>query len=68
MAVETRPRNKFPVLFEESSSGYEVYALGRTLEEIRARMAKAMEMHLSSMREDNDQIPEPSRFELVGAV
>jgi len=31
-------------------------------------MAKAMEMHLASMREDGDQIPEPSHFELVEAV
>jgi len=27
-----------------------------------------MEMHLSSMREDGDPIPEPSHFELVEAV
>jgi hypothetical protein len=31
-------------------------------------MAKAMEMHLSSMRADGDPIPEPSHFELVEAV
>ncbi len=31
-------------------------------------MAKAMEMHLSSMRKDGDPIPEPSHLELLEAV
>lgn len=43
-------------------------ATGRTLEETRARVTKAMEMHLSAMRADGDEIPEPSHFELVEAV
>ncbi len=43
-------------------------ATGRTLEETRVRMVKAMEMHLSAMREDGDPIPEPSHFELVETV
>ncbi len=68
--------NKFLVLFEKSSTGYGAYApdlpgcvaTGRTLEETRTRMAKAMEMHLASMREEGDPIPEPSYFELVEAV
>ena len=68
--------NRFPVLFEKFSTGYGAYAPdlpgcvapGRTLEETRARMAKAMEMRLSSMREDGDPIPAPSHFELVEAV
>ena len=68
--------NKFPVHFEKSSTGYGAYApdlpgcvaTGRTLEETSARMAKAMEMHLHSMREDGDTIPEPSHFELLEAV
>ena len=68
--------NRFPVLFEKFSTGYGAYApdlpgcvaTGRTLEETRARMAKAMEMHLSSMRKDGDPIPAPSHFELVEAV
>ena len=62
--------NKFLVLFEKSTTGYGAYApdlpgcvaTGRTLEETRTRMAKAMEMHLSSMRADGDPIPEPSHF------
>ena len=68
--------NRFPVLLEKFSTGYRAHALdlpgcvatGRTLEEARARIAKAMEMHLSSMREDGDPIPEPSHFELVKAL
>ena len=65
--------NKFPVLFEKSSTGYGAYApdlpgcvaTGRTLEETKLRMAKALEMHLSAMREDGDPIPEPSHLELL---
>ena len=68
--------NKFPVLFEKSSTGCGAYApdlpgcvaTGRSLEETTARMAKAMEMHLALMREDGDPIPEPSHFELIGVV
>lgn len=68
--------NKFLVLFEKSTNGYGAYApdlpgcvaTGRTLEETRSRMAKALEMHLSTMRADGDEIPEPSHFELLEAV
>ncbi|MBN8734468.1 MAG: type II toxin-antitoxin system HicB family antitoxin [Acidobacteria bacterium] len=60
---------KFLVLFEESSTGYGAYAhdlpgcvaTGRTLDETRARMAKAMEMHLAWMREDGEPIVEADR-------
>ncbi|HEY3739211.1 MAG TPA: type II toxin-antitoxin system HicB family antitoxin [Bryobacteraceae bacterium] len=65
--------NKFVVLFEKSATGYGAYvpdlpgcvATGRTIEETRSRMAKALEMHLAAMRADGDPIPEPSHFELV---
>ena len=68
--------NKFPVLFEKSSTGYGAYApdlpgcvaTGRTLEETGKRMAKAIKMHLLSMRDYGVPIPEPSHFELVEAV
>ncbi|MBI4904359.1 MAG: type II toxin-antitoxin system HicB family antitoxin [Acidobacteria bacterium] len=68
--------NKFLVVFEKSGTGYGAYApdlpgcvaTGRTLEETRARMTKAMEMHLSAMRADGDEIPQPSHFELLEAV
>jgi predicted RNase H-like HicB family nuclease len=39
-------------------------ATGRTVEIVKQRMAKAMEMHLA-MRVDGDEIPEPSILELV---
>ena len=66
--------NQYVVLFEKSSTGYGAYApdlpgcvaTGRTLDETRQRMAQAIEMHLATMREDGDSIPEPSYFELVG--
>jgi predicted RNase H-like HicB family nuclease len=65
--------SKYLVLFEKSSTGYGAYApdlpgciaTGRTLQETRDRMTKAVEMHLSAMREDGDEIPQPSHFELV---
>ena len=61
------------VLFEKSETGYGAYApdlpgcvaTGRTLQETRDRMTRAIEMHLSAMREDGDVIPQPSHFELV---
>ena len=60
--------NKFLILFEKSTTGYGAYApdlpgcvaTGRTLEETRARMTKAMEMHLTAMREDGEPIPNPA--------
>ena len=66
-------KGKYVVLFEKSSNGYGAYApdlpgcvaVGRTLKVTRERMAKSIEMHLASMREDGDEIPEPSYFELV---
>jgi len=65
--------SKYLVLFEKSSTGYGAYApdlpgcvaTGRTLQETRDRMTKAVEMHLLAMRADGDEIPEPSHFELV---
>jgi predicted RNase H-like HicB family nuclease len=65
--------SKFLVLFEKSSTGYGAYvpdlpgcvAAGRTLEETKQRMAKALKMHLAAMRDDGDEIPEPSHFELL---
>ena len=65
--------SKYVVFYENSSTGYGAYApdlpgcvaTGRTLEETRERMTKAMDMHLAAMREDGDPIPEPSHFELL---
>jgi predicted RNase H-like HicB family nuclease len=60
--------SKYAVVFEKSRNGYGAYApdlpgciaTGKTLEQTRARMQKAIELHLKSMREDGDPIPEPS--------
>jgi len=65
--------SRYIVLYEKSTTGYGAYApdlpgcaaTGRTIEETRERMTKAMEMHLAAMREDGDPIPEPSQFELL---
>jgi predicted RNase H-like HicB family nuclease len=65
--------NKYLVIYEPSSTGFGAYApdlpgcvaTGRSMEETRARMTKAMEMHLAGMREDGQPIPEPSHFELL---
>lgn len=67
---------KYLVLYEKSSTGYGAYApdlpgcvaTGHTLEETRARMSKAMELHLAAMREDGEAIPAPSHYELLEAV
>ena len=65
--------SKYLIIFEKSKTGYGAYApdlpgciaTGRTIAEVKKRMAKAIEMHLAAMRADGDQIPEPSHFELV---
>ena len=67
---------KYLVLYEKSSNGFGAYApdlpgcvaTGRNLEETRARMSKAIEMHLTAMRADGEPIPEPSHYELLEAV
>jgi predicted RNase H-like HicB family nuclease len=44
-------------------------ATGRTVEEIKERVGKAVELHLRGMREDGLPIPEPmSLAEYVGAA
>jgi len=59
---------KYAVIYEPTSTGYSAYvpdlpgciATGKTLKQTQARMHSAIEMHLTSMREDGDPIPEPS--------
>lgn len=65
--------SKYLIIFENSGTGYGAYApdlpgciaTGRTLDQTKRRMQKAIEMHLAAMREDGDEIPKPSRFDLV---
>ena len=59
---------KYAVIYEKTSTGYSAYvpdlpgcvAAGETLKETEALMRGAVEMHLASMREDGDTIPEPT--------
>jgi predicted RNase H-like HicB family nuclease len=56
------------MIIEKGERNYSAYlpdlpgciATGKTVEEIRERMRKAMDMHLRGMREDGLPIPEPS--------
>ena len=60
--------NKCAVIYEPTRTGYSAYApdlpgciaTGQTLEQTRERMHEAIEVHLSSMRQDGDVIPEPT--------
>ena len=62
--------SKYPILIAPTRTGFSAHvtdlpgciATGRTLEEIKRRMAKAIEMHLTAMREDGDEIPKPHRL------
>ncbi len=66
-------QTKYAVFFEKSATGYGAYApdlpgcvaVGDTLEETRKLMEEAMAIHLKSMREDGDPIPEPSHVEMI---
>jgi predicted RNase H-like HicB family nuclease len=57
------------IIYEKSGTGYGAYApdlpgcvaTGRTLDQTKRRMTKAIEMHLAAMREDGEEIPKPWR-------
>jgi predicted RNase H-like HicB family nuclease len=67
---------KYAVLIGPTRTGYSAHvpdlpgcvATGRTVEETKSRMQKAIEMHLAARREDGDEIPEPSHVELLEVV
>jgi predicted RNase H-like HicB family nuclease len=58
----------FAVIYEKVSTGYSAYvpdlpgciAGGATFEETAELIRGAIELHLESMREDGDSIPEPT--------
>jgi predicted RNase H-like HicB family nuclease len=64
---------RYAILIAPTSTGFSAHvpdlpgciATGRTVEQTKRRMAKAIEMHLVAMREDGDEIPEPSQVEMV---
>jgi predicted RNase H-like HicB family nuclease len=59
---------RYTVIIERSETGFGAYvpdlpgcgATGKTEAEVRDRIRKAIEIHLHSMREDGDPIPEPT--------
>jgi predicted RNase H-like HicB family nuclease len=59
---------KYAVIYEKTSTGYSAYipdlpgcvAAGASQEEASELIRGAVEMHLESMREDGDPIPEPT--------
>jgi predicted RNase H-like HicB family nuclease len=61
-------RVKYTVIYEKTATGYSAYvpdlpgciSAGSTLEETTELMRAAIEMHLETMREDGDSIPEPT--------
>jgi predicted RNase H-like HicB family nuclease len=63
----------YPILVTPTRTGFSAHvpdlpgciATGPTVAVVKQRMAKAIEMHLAAMREDGDEIPEPSLLELV---
>ena len=59
---------KYTIIIERYDTGYGAYvpdlpgcgATGRTDMEVRERIQTAIEVHLRSMREDGDPIPQPN--------
>lgn len=64
---------KYPIVIEKTDTGYSAYVpdlpgcvtTGPTIEKVRSNMAEAIEFHLDGMREDGEQVPEPSVVEYV---
>ena len=58
----------FAVIYEKTSTGYSAYvpdlpgcvAAGATLEDTAELIRGAIELHLETMRDDGDSIPEPT--------
>lgn len=65
--------SRYPILIAPTRNGFSAHvpdlpgciAAGSTLSETKRLMAKAIEMHIALLREDGDDIPEPSLVELV---
>jgi predicted RNase H-like HicB family nuclease len=64
---------KYPVLISPTETGFSAsvpdlpgcVAVGGTRQETLSLMAEAIELHLEGMREDGEEIPDPSGVELV---
>ena len=65
---------EYAVIFEKGPVSWGAYvpdlpglvATGETLEEVQALIKEGLEVHLESMLEDGDPIPEPSSY--VGTI
>jgi predicted RNase H-like HicB family nuclease len=63
----------YPILIAPTSTGFSAHvpdlpgciATGPSVDVVKERMAKAIEMHVAAMRADGGEISEPSLFELV---
>ena len=59
---------RYAIIIEKGERNYSAYlpdlpgciATGKTVEEVKQRMRKAVELHLRGMREDGLPIPEPN--------
>jgi predicted RNase H-like HicB family nuclease len=59
---------RYVVVFEKSATGYSAYlpdlpgcvAAAKTLKKVRELIREAVEMHIESMREHGEPIPEPT--------
>jgi predicted RNase H-like HicB family nuclease len=59
---------RYAIIIEKGERNYSAYApdlprcvaTGKTVEEVKRRMNKAVELHLRGMREDGLPIPEPT--------
>ena len=59
---------RYAMIIETGKQNYSAYlpdlpgcvATGKTVEEVRARMREAIELHLAGMREDGLPIPQPT--------
>ena len=68
---------QYAVVYEEGPTSWGAYvpdlpgcvAVGATLEEVEDLIRGAIEMHLETMREDGDDIPEPrSRVAMISVA
>lgn len=68
--------NKYAIFIAPTRTGYSAHvpdlpgcvAAGKTRDETLRLMREAIVLHLRTMREDGDSIPEPSVVEFLGVV
>ena len=68
--------NKYAIFIAPTGTGYSAHvpdlpgcvAAGNTRDETLRLMQGAIELHLRTMREDGDAIPEPSAVEFLGVA